>query len=143
MAIFNKVNDFVEYAVEGINLGSDQLAVAFSNTAPTGEANDPTQDSNGKLANVTEIDYTNLSSRDLTTLASGQTGGVYKLDLQDLTVTTGGGSTGPFRYVYLYNDTLVDKPLIGWYDYGSSITLNDGDSFTLDFSAVNGVIQIT
>ena len=143
MAIFNKVNDFVEYAVEGINLGSDQLAVAFSNVAPTGEANDPTADNNGKLANVTEIDYTNLSSRDLTTLASGQTGGVYKLDLQDLTVTTSGGPTGPFRYVYLYNDTLADKPLIGWYDYGSSITLNDGDSFTLDFSAVNGVIQIT
>ena len=143
MAIFNKINDFVEYAVEGMNLNTDQLAVAFSNTAPTGEASDPTTDANGVLANVTEVDYTNLSSRDLTTLASGQTGGVYKLDLQDLTVTTGGGPTGPFRYVYLYNDTLPAKPLIGWYDYGSSITLNDGDSFTLDFSAVNGVIQIT
>jgi len=145
MAVFQKINDFVENAVENMNLDSDQVVVAFSNTAPGGEANDPTADGNGVLANVTEIDYTNLSSRDITTVASGQTGGVYKLELQDLTVTSSGGATGPFRYIYLYNDTVTSPAdaLIGYYDYGSSITLNDGDSFTLDFSAANGVLQIT
>lgn len=144
MAVFQKINDFVENAVENMNLGTDQLTVAFSNTAPASEGLDPTADGNGILANVTEINYTNLSSRDLTTLASGQTGGVYKLELQDLTVTASGGSVGPFRYIYIYNNTVTtpNDPLVGYYDYGSSITLNDGDSFTLDFSAVNGVLQI-
>lgn len=144
MAVFQKINDFVENAVENMNLGTDQLTVAFSNTAPSSEGLDPTADGNGILANVTEINYTNLSSRDLTTLASGQTGGTYKLELQDLTVTASGGSVGPFRYIYIYNNTVTTPadPLVGYYDYGSSITLNDGDSFTLDFSAVNGVLQI-
>ncbi|MDB4512087.1 hypothetical protein N9060_01355, partial [Arenicella sp.] len=64
--------------------------------------------------------------------------------LSDITLTSSGGATGPFRYVYIYNDTAASPadPLIGYYDYGSSLTLNDGDSLTVDFSAANGVIQI-
>jgi hypothetical protein len=49
---------------------------------------------------------------------------------------------GPFRYIYIFNDTVTADPLIGYYDYGTSLTLNNGDTFTLDFSATNGVIQI-
>jgi hypothetical protein len=65
--------------------------------------------------------------------------------LADITLSASGGNVGPFRYVYLYNDTVTSPadPLIGYYDYGLSLTLNDGDSFTLDFSATNGVIQIS
>ena len=144
MATFNKVNDFVENAVHNMDLESDQIVIALSNTAPSAESPNPATDGNGVLANVTEVDYTNLSSRNVTTSSSSQTGGTYKLVLADTTLTSSGGSTGPFRYVYIYDDTAASPadPLIGYYDYGSSLTLNDGDSLTVDFSAANGVLQI-
>ena len=143
MASFTKVNDFVENAVEAMNLGTDTLAVALSNTAPGSESNNPTADTNGILANVTQISYSNCSSRTLTTSSSSQTSGTYKLVLADLTLTAS-GTVGPFRYIYLYDDTVTSPadPLIGLYDYGASVTLNNGDTFTLDFSPTNGVIQL-
>ena len=143
MASFTKVNDFVENAVEAMNLGTDTLAVALSNTAPGSESSNPTGDSNGILANVTQISYTNCSSRTLTTSSSSQTGGTYKLVVADLTLTAS-GTVGPFRNIYLYDDTGTSPadPLIGLYDYGASVTLNNGDTFTLDFSPSNGVIQL-
>jgi hypothetical protein len=145
MATFTKVNDFVANAVHNMDLESDQIVIALSNTAPGAETSDPTADGNGVLANVTEATYTNLSSRNVTTTSSSQTSGVYKLVLADLTLTSTGGSTGPFRYIYIYNDTVTTPadPLIGYYDYGSSLTLNNGDSLTIDFSEANGVLQIT
>ena len=144
MATFNKVNDFVVNAVHNMDLQSDQVVVALSNTAPASESPNPATDGNGILANITQAAYTNLSSRNVTTSSSTQTGGTYKLVLADITLTSSGGSTGPFRYVYIYNDTVTAPadPLIGYYDYGSSLTLNDGDSLTVDFSAANGVLQI-
>ena len=145
MASFVKINDFVANAVENMDLESDQLVIALSNTAPSSESSNPTADGNGILGNVTQVSYSNLSSRDLTTSSSGQSGGVYKLVLADLTLTASGGSVAAFRYVYIYNDTVTSPadPLIGYYDYGSSLTLNDGDTFTIDFSPSNGVIQLT
>jgi hypothetical protein len=144
MATFNKVNDFVKNAVHNMDLESDQIVIALSNTAPGSESSNPTSDNNGVLANVTQITYTNLSSRNVTTTSSTQSGGTYKLVLADITLTSTGGTTGPFRYVYIFNDTVTTPadPLIGYYDYGSSLTLNDGDSLTVDFSAANGVLQI-
>jgi hypothetical protein len=144
MATFNKVNDFVVNAVHNMDLESDQVVVALSNTAPASESTNPATDGNGILSNVTQASYTNLSSRNVTTSSSTQTSGTYKLVLADITLTSTGGSTGPFRYVYIYNDTVTAPAdaLIGYYDYGSSLTLNDGDSLTVDFSAANGVLQI-
>jgi hypothetical protein len=145
MASFVKINDFVANAVENMDLESDQLVIALSNTAPSSESSNPTADGNGILGNVTQVSYSNLSSRNLTTTSSGQSSGVYKLVLADLTLTASGGSVAAFRYVYIYNDTVTSPvdPLIGYYDYGSSLTLNDGDTFTIDFSPSNGVIQLT
>ena len=94
------------------------------------------------LADLTEIAYTNLSARTLTIASSGQTTGTYKLVLDDLTLTAGGGAVASFRYITIYNDTAANKELIGFYDYGSTVTLADGDQFVLDFDGTNGVIQI-
>lgn len=125
MATFSKFNSFVEALAEKVhNLGSDQLAIALTNTAPTA--------ANSTLANLTQIAYTNLSARNLTTVSSAQTGGAYALALADL-VLTASGAVGPFRYVAIYNDTASNKELIGWYDYGSSVTMANGETFTVDF----------
>lgn len=145
MATFNKLNGFVEHLAEKVhNLGADQLAVALSNTAPGSETTPPTGTTAACiLANVTQITYTNLSSRNITTAGSAQTAGTYKLTLTDL-VLTASGSVGPFRYVYIYNDTPTSPadPLIGYYDYGSSITLANGETFTVNFDDANGVLTI-
>jgi|TARA_R100000654_G_C2590593_1_gene113200 hypothetical protein len=141
MASFTKVNNFVKNAVHDMDLESDQIAVALTNTAPGSESTDPTGDTGGVIANLTQISYSNCSSRNVGTTSSTQSGGTYKLVLQDLTLTAS-GTVGPFRYIYLFNDTVTGDPLIGLYDYGASVTLNNGDTFTLDFSPSNGVIQI-
>jgi hypothetical protein len=137
MAIYTKFQPFIEHLAEKVhNLGADTLTVALTNTAPN--ATDAT------LSQITEISYTNCSSRALTASASSQTSGTYKLVLDDLTLTASGGSVGPFRYAVIYNDTPTSPadPLIGYYDYGSSITLAAGESLLLDFNASNGVLQI-
>lgn len=137
MASFNKFNSFVEALAEKKhNLGSDQLKIALCAAANAPVAG------NSTLSDLTEIAYTNLSSRDVTTTSSAQTGGTYKLVCEDLTLTSTGGSTGPFRYIVLYNDTAANDELIGFYDYGSDLTLADGESLTIDFDAANGVLTI-
>jgi len=143
MASFTKVNDFVVNLANAMDLDSDTLAVALTDTDPTA-GTDASADGNGVLANISEIAYTNLSSRTLANVTSTQTSGTYKLSADDLVLTASGGSVAPFRYVVVYNDTPTSPadPIIGYYDYGSSLTLNDGDSLTVDFSAANGVLQI-
>lgn len=134
MATFNKFNSFVEAVAEKAhNLGADQLVVALTNTAPTA--------ANTALTDITEITYTNLSSRNITTSSSAQSSGTYKLVLTDL-VLTASGSVGPFRYAVIYNDTSTTDLLVGYYDYGSSITLANGETFTLDFDGTNGLLQL-
>lgn len=137
MATFNKFNSFVEAVAEkSHNLGSDTLTIAL-----TAAANAPVA-GNTVLANLTQISYTNCSSRAITTSASSQTGGTYKLVVNDATLTASGGTVGPFRYIVIYNDTATNDELIGWYDYGSEITLADGESLTIDFDGTNGLLQI-
>ncbi len=134
MATFNKINSFVADVANKVhNLGSDQLKIALTDVAPVA--------SNTVLANLTEISYTNCSTRNITTVSSTQTSGTYKLLLTDL-VLTASGTVGAFRYVVLYNDTASSKQLIGWYDYGSEVTLANTDTFTIDFDGSNGVLTI-
>jgi hypothetical protein len=132
---FYKFQPFVEAAMEGIhNLGSHQLKVALTNTAPSA--------ANAVLTDISEISYTNCSTRNITTSTSAQTSGTYKLVCADL-VLTASGTVGPFRYVVLYNDTAASKNLIAYYDYASSVTLANGDTFTIDFDGSGGVLTVT
>lgn len=134
MATFTKVNTLgLDLASKVHNLGSDQLKVALTSSAPLV--------TNTQLTDLTEISYTNLSTRDITTTSSTQTSGTYKLVLVDL-VLTASGAAGPFRYITIYNDTAASKQLLGFYDYGAPVTLADTETFTIDFSAATGALQI-
>ena len=136
MATFNKFNSFVEALAEKVhNLGSDQLVVALCAAANAPVAG------NTQLTDLTQISYTNLSSRNITTSASAQSGGTYKLTLTDL-VLTATGTVATFRYVVIYNDTATNDELIGWYDYGANVSLINGETFTIDFDGTNGVLQL-
>lgn len=144
MATWTKLNGYIEHVHHGVhNLSTGQLVVALSNTAPGSESTPPTGAASACiLANVTQISYTNCSTRNITTSSSGQTSGTYKLVLTDLTLTASGGTVGPFRYAYIYNDTPTSPadPLLGYYDYGSSITLNDTETLLVDFDGTNGLL---
>jgi hypothetical protein len=143
MATFVKFNAFVEHLAEKVhNLGADALTVAL-----TSSPNAPNASSHIQLTDLTQISYTNLSSRVLgnTTGSSSQSAGTYKLVVSpDLVLTSTGGTTGPFRYVVIYNDTAISPPdaLIGYYDYGSEITLQAGETLTLDFDQTNGLLTL-
>ncbi len=141
MASFNKFNQFVEDLAEKVhNLQSDTLKIALTNTLPIA--------ANSIFANITEIAAGNGYSAGgtaTTVTSSAQTAGVYKLVISDVVFTASGGTVGPFRYAVLYNDTPTSPvdPLIGWFDYGSALTLNASETFTVDFDATNGVLTIT
>lgn len=128
MATQSKFNSWAENMVEVAQCGTDQFVVALTNTLPV--------NTNTVLADITQIAYTNLSSRNLTTASSTQSGGTYSLTFNDLVLTSTGGSTGPFRYVVIYDDTPTSPadPLVSWVDYGSALTLNSGESLTIDFT---------
>lgn len=133
MATFQKFNQFVEDLAKGVhNLSTGQLKVALTNTAPVA-ANSVYADLTSPLAT------TNLSGAtpfNVTTTSAEQTSGTLSLVLVDLTLTAT-GAVGPFRYVVLYNDTPTSPadPLIGFYDYGSSITLANTETFLIDFAS--------
>jgi hypothetical protein len=134
MASYNKFQAFVEDVAEKVHdLGSDQLVVALTDSAPVA--------TNSVIGDISEISYTNCSSRNITTSSSSQTSGTYKLVLTDLTLTAS-GDVGPFRYVVIYNDDAPNDPLICWFDYGTSMTLHSGDTFTLDFDGTDGLLQL-
>lgn len=132
-AAFNRFNSFLlALGTETHNFSTDQLAVVL-----TAAANAPVA-TNTQLSNLTQVSYTNLSARLVTTTSWTQASGVAKLVLADLTLTAS-GDVATFRYVVLYNDDAPNKELIGWYDYGSNVTLVNGDTFLIDFDGTNGV----
>lgn len=137
MATYNKFNQTVEDLGNGVHdLAADQLVVALTNTLPVA--------ANSVLADLTEIAYTNLSTRNITTTSATQTAGTYRPILVDLTLTASGGAVADFRYVAVYNDTPTSPadPLIAWYDYGSTVTMQDGETFLIDFDGVNGLFGL-
>lgn len=138
MATYNKFQAFVEALAEKVhNLGSDTLEVALTATANAPVA------TNSVLTNLTQISYTNLSARTITTNTSAQTSGTYKLVLIDL-VLTASGAVAAFQYVVIFNQTDTTGPdgLICWFDYGSAVTLANLETFTVDFDATNGLLQL-
>lgn len=130
---FNKYQQFVEDLCKGVhNFTSDAtstITVALSNTAGDAVA------TKALLSEITQISYTNLSARVVTGVTAEHTTGTVHLTASDL-VLTASGAVATFQYIILYNDdpTSPADPLIGWYDYGSAVTLANGETFTIDFA---------
>jgi hypothetical protein len=140
MATFNKFNQFVQdLATKVHNLNGDTIKVALSNTAPA--------TTNQVFGDIVEIAAGNgyaAGGAQATFVSGAQSGGTYKLVLNDVTFTASPSSIGPFRYVVIYNatPTTPNKPLIGWYDYGTALTITAGNSFLVDLDQVNGVLTL-
>ena len=140
MATYNKFEATVEDLAEAKhNFASDQVAIMLSNTAPIA-----TNSIRGDITEITaENGYPQFGIA-VTPTSSTQTGGIYKLVLPDTTLNAT-GNIGPFRYIVIYNlsNSADSYPLICWFDYGSSISLSNGESFLFDFDDTNGLFQLT
>lgn len=146
MATFAKINDFVTNLVNTpMDLNSDTVRLAFSNTAPASETSNPTSTGNGILGNVTQIAYTNWTD-DLTvdrvltagSISSANSAGTHTYDYTaDIVITASGGAIATWRYIYLLDDTIATPvdPLICVWDHGSGISLSTSDSATLQINA--------
>ena len=123
------------------NTASAALKLALSNTAPTAAS---TVWSIGSFpAPAAANNYTSGGNAVAITSFS-QTSGTAKLVLPDSVFTATAGGIGPFQYVILYNtsSTSAANKIIGYYNYGSAVTLADTETFTVDFDPTNGALQI-
>ena len=134
MAVYNKFQNFVEDLGNGVHkLGAaaDVLKVYLSNTAPVA--------TNTVKADIAEITAANGYPAGGSDIQNGwtETTGTGTLTGVDVVWTASGGAFGPFRYVILYNDTPTAPadPLIAWWDYGSAVTINAAETFTVDFGS--------
>lgn len=133
MATYTKYNCFVENLAEKVhNLGSDTLKIALTNSAPNVATHTV-------LADITEISAGNgytAGGTAITVTGSSQSSGTYSLTQSaDVVFTASGGSMATFRYAVMYNSTAASGPLIAYWDYGSSVTLATGETFTVDLGA--------
>jgi len=140
MASYNKFNQFVKDLIDGVHdLDAHTFKVMLTNVAPVA--------TNSIRGDLTELGAGNgyTSGGTATTMTTGVTTGTSKATGTDVVFTASGGTIGPFRYAVLYNDTPTSPvdPLIAWWDYGSAVTLNDTETFTVDFSAANGIFTVT
>ena len=139
MATYNKFNQFTKDLIDGVhNFSAHTFKVMLTNTAPVA--------TNTIRANITELatggGYT--SGGGTTTVTTSTTTGTAKAVATDVVFTAAGGTIGPFRYAVLYNDTPTSPvdPLVGWWDYGAAVTLNDTETFTVDFDPTNGILTL-
>ncbi len=141
MSAANKFNQFVQdLANKKHDLSADTLKVMLTNTAPVA--------TNAVYADVSGTELANgngytTGGTAATITSSTQTSGTEKLILQSV-VFTATGSMGPFRYAVLYNATQTTplKPLILWWDYGSSVTLANTNTFTVTYDGTAGVLTL-
>ena len=78
----------------------------------------------------------------VTITASSQTSGTYKLVGNNVTFTASGGTIATFRYAVIYNSTAASGNLIGWWDYGTTVSVTNGNSFQVQLDQTNGILQL-
>jgi len=139
-ATFNKFNAFTADLADKVhNLNADVLKWVLTNTAPVA--------TNAVYADISGTELANgngYTTGGLTPTNSGvsTSSGVAKLVIQPITLTAT-GAVGPFRYAVLVNTTAASKNLIGWVDYGSSVTLAATETFAISPDTGAGALTIT
>lgn len=147
MAAFNYFNITPQDLFKGawaITTANTGLKVMLTNTIPTSSMTTSTD--------ITEIStgsggYTAGGSA-ITLTSSVQTSGSYRLLANALVFTATGGTIGPFQYCVIHGTTNTTSstisgstgPLLGWYDYGSAITLNATETLTITWDGTSGII---
>lgn len=134
MASYNKFQQFSEDLGKGVHqlhAAGHTLKVYLSNAAPSASA-DAVKTDLAEITNQNGYTAPGDIQNDYT-----ETGGTGTLTGVDVEITASGGTVGPFQYAVIYNDTPTDPadPLVCWWDYGSAVTLQDGEKFTVDFGA--------
>jgi len=134
MATFNKFNSFVtQLGLKQHDCNADPFYVFLTNELPL--ATDTTR---ADIADLTTGNGYTAGGADSQNTASESPAGTLTCVGTDIVFTASGGSIGPFQYAVLYNQVGglgAGNKLIGWWNYGSSITLNTGETFTVDFGA--------
>lgn len=141
MASYNKFNAWIGYVAEGkIVHSTDAFKIMLTNTAPVATNSLYGDISANELANGSG--YTTGGAA-VGTDSDTDTSGTVKFIASADNVFTATGSMGPFRYAVIYDTTPTTplKPLMGWWDYGSAITLASGETFTVDLDQTNGIAQ--
>lgn len=133
MAAYNKFQDFSEQLVRGVHdWDAHTFKIALTNTAPV--ATQTTWNTTDHPAPAAANGYT--AGGTATTIAVSESSGTTTVTGTQVVFTASGGNLGPFRYAVLYNDTATSPAdaAIAWWDYGSSITLADTETFTVKFN---------
>jgi len=148
MAVFVRFNQFVADLCNGgnLNLSSDALKLGLTGTTPVNTDTDVnTSLSPDQLVGSAAVEiaagngYTEGGAAVTVTTAS-QAAGTYTLAANQVVFTGGPAAMTAFRYLYLYDNTAgaaATRPVIGWWDYASSLTLNNGDTLTVKFNNAN------
>lgn len=129
MATFNKFQDFSEQLIRGVHdFDAHTFKVYLTNAAPSASLD-------AVKADLAEISAGNgyTAGGNATTITISETTGTTTVSGTEV-VFTATGAVGPFQYAVLYNDTSASDNLIAWWDYGSSISLANGETFTVKFS---------
>ena len=154
MATFTKFFPFVADVANKVhNLGSDTLKIALFTSATAPTTADGTFDTATthqlNSSGSTEVANGNGYTAGGTTVAitsSTQTSGTYKLIPTASSITwTATGAVSNIRYIVLYNATAgtsAARPVIGWFDKGSSVTLANTDTFVATLDTTNGLLQL-
>jgi hypothetical protein len=134
MATFNKFQDFTEQLVRGVHdWDANTFKVMLTNTAPVA-----TNTIKGDLVDITAANGYPAGGT-ATTITVSESAGTTTVQGTQVVFTAAGGTVGPFRYAVLYNDSAVTpaKALIGWWDYGSAVTLNDTETMMVKFNSAS------
>lgn len=133
MAAYNKFQDFSEQLVRGVHdWDAHTFKIALTNTAPV--ATQTTWNTTDHPAPAAANGYT--AGGTATTISISETTGTTTVSGTQVVFTATAGGIGPFRYAILYNDTATSPAdaAIAWWDYASSITLADTETFTVKFN---------
>lgn len=137
MAAFNKFNTFSgDMGKEIHDLPNDTIKIFLTNQLPLA--------TNTVKANITEIAAGNgyTTGGIAVPVTWTNVGALWTLaGTSDSLWTAAGGAIAQFRYVVAYNDSSPSKSLVSWYDYGSVLTVSDGEEFKANSNTTLATLQ--